>query len=141
MTLIAESGSETSKKTSIPQSISSQIFSGPIPPPSILFEYAKVIPNLPERIVSMAEQQASHRRKMEEDAMQDSIKKTENENQAIKRRDQEATRGQWMSFIIFSGLLILKGMIYPSLALGGATSIGFFVALKQLILGRTKDHK
>ncbi len=39
--------------------------SGPIPSPEALEHYAKVLPNLPERLTTMAEQQAKHRQHSE----------------------------------------------------------------------------
>ena len=41
-------------------------FSGPLPPPNILAQYNKVIPNAAERILQMAEKEGEHRRRMEE---------------------------------------------------------------------------
>lgn len=40
-------------------------FSGPIPPPAILEQYARIIPDLPERIVAQFENQSTHRRGLE----------------------------------------------------------------------------
>ena len=40
-------------------------FSGPIPPPSVLAEYEKMIPGSADRILTMAERQSDHRQKME----------------------------------------------------------------------------
>ncbi len=42
-----------------------QSFSGPLPPPNVLAEYSKIIPNGAERIVAMAEKQQDHRQEME----------------------------------------------------------------------------
>lgn len=41
-------------------------FSGPMPPPSILSGYEKILPGAADRILSMAEKQSAHRQKMEE---------------------------------------------------------------------------
>lgn len=40
-------------------------FSGPLPPPEILEKYNQVVPGLAERILSMAEQQSTHRQQLE----------------------------------------------------------------------------
>ena len=40
--------------------IQEQQFSGPIPPPVILEQYSKILPNAPERIIAMAEKQQNH---------------------------------------------------------------------------------
>ena len=42
-----------------------QMFSGPLPPPEVLQRYNETLPGSAERILSMAEQQATHRRKLE----------------------------------------------------------------------------
>jgi uncharacterized membrane protein len=40
-------------------------FSGPLPPPELLARYNEALPGGAERIVALAEEQASHRRRME----------------------------------------------------------------------------
>lgn len=40
-------------------------FSGPLPPPEVLARYNEALPGGAERIVALAEEQASHRRRME----------------------------------------------------------------------------
>lgn len=41
-------------------------FSGPLPPPTILEQYNKVVPGAAERILKMAEEQSAHRRSLEQ---------------------------------------------------------------------------
>ena len=41
-------------------------FSGPIPPPSIIEGYERVLPGSADRIITMAEKQSEHRQRMEE---------------------------------------------------------------------------
>ena len=41
------------------------IYSGPIPPPSMLAEYNQVLPNAAERILTSAEDQSKHRQYLE----------------------------------------------------------------------------
>ena len=48
--------------TRVSQSVS---FQGPIPPPQLLEQYSKVIPNGAERIMAMAESQLQHRQSLE----------------------------------------------------------------------------
>ncbi|MCL2291097.1 MAG: DUF2335 domain-containing protein [Bacteroidetes bacterium] len=55
-----------SKKPQISRSvIAQQHYSGPIPPPEALAKYNEVHPGLAERIITMAESEALHRRKTE----------------------------------------------------------------------------
>lgn len=47
------------------QRIEQSSFSGPLPPPEILERYNNAVPNGADRILAMAEQQASHRQALE----------------------------------------------------------------------------
>ncbi len=49
-------------------------FSGPLPPPEILKKYDDVLPGSVERIIKMAEQQAEHRRSLEQQVIKSDIK-------------------------------------------------------------------
>lgn len=50
--------------------------SGPIPSPVVLKGYAEIIPDGPERIMKMAEQQLEHNMKMEEKGLKAGIRST-----------------------------------------------------------------
>ncbi len=50
-----------------------QEFSGPIPPPVILEQYCKILPDAPERIISMAEIQQKHENKTVKKALDGEI--------------------------------------------------------------------
>ena len=78
-------------------------FSGPIPPPSVLQKYNDVCPGCAERILTMAEKEADHRRRMEEEVI------------AIQRDDmgmgrRERRQGQWLGFLLC--LVALVGGVY-----------------------------
>jgi uncharacterized membrane protein len=45
--------------------IHSSMFSGPVPPPEVLAEYAKIHPSLVDRIFAMTESQSAHRKNLE----------------------------------------------------------------------------
>ncbi len=49
--------------------IQARQFSGPIPPPEMLDQYASVDPEFPDRIITMAESQQQHRQNMESGAL------------------------------------------------------------------------
>lgn len=57
-----------------------QHFQGPLPPPQALVQYEAALPGCAERIVSMAEEQAAHRRALESRVI--------TENLAAERRGQ-----------------------------------------------------
>ena len=42
-----------------------ETFQGPIPPPSVLEAYEKILPGAAERILKMAENQSTHRQEIE----------------------------------------------------------------------------
>lgn len=71
-------------------------YSGPLPPPQMLEQYNKVIPNGAERIMAMAEKQLDHRHELE--------------SVVIKRRASSERLGTHYAFIlaIFFGI----GAIY-----------------------------
>lgn len=54
--------------------------SGPLPPPQVLQQYGEVLPDAPERIVTMAENEQKHRHQVESNALQGQI--------ALDRRGQ-----------------------------------------------------
>lgn len=62
------------------------LFVGPIPPPAVLREYNSILPDAANRIIKMAEDEANHRRKMEQKALIDSI--------------WEGRIGQFLAFLI-----------------------------------------
>lgn len=66
-------------------------FSSPLPPPALLAEYEKIQAGLVERIVTMAEKAAEHRR-----AMETGILALEGEN--LQNRQVHRLRGQWFGF-------------------------------------------
>lgn len=43
-----------------------EIHSGPLPAPQVLLQYNQIVPGAADRIIAMAEQQASHRQKLEQ---------------------------------------------------------------------------
>lgn len=60
------SATEAGSAVKITASQSTEIFSGPIPPPEILEAYERVVKGSANRILTMAEEQSKHRKKLEE---------------------------------------------------------------------------
>ncbi len=57
------------------QEVTEETFhSGPIPTPEMLAAYSKIVPDSPERILVMAENESLHRQKLEQDALDSNIK-------------------------------------------------------------------
>ena len=78
----------------------SNFFAGPLPPPDHLREYENILPGSADRIIRMAEEQAQHRRRLEESVT--------NSNTKLE------TRGQILGFVIAMTALIGGGYIMAS---------------------------
>ena len=105
-----------------------QHFQGPLPPPQALEQYEAVLPGCAERIVSMAEAQAAHRRALESRVIEGNV--------AAERR------GQVFAFTL--ALVALVGgvwLIYQGNDAEGLTAIiGALAGLVGVfVYGRRKD--
>jgi uncharacterized membrane protein len=69
------------------------VYSSPLPPPDILAQYEHLQSGLIQKVISMTETQANHRRELESKNLDASIKHQE-------RRDKEARMGQFFAFLI-----------------------------------------
>lgn len=105
----------------------SKSFRGPLPPPEVLAQYNDVVQNGAERIMKMAENQATHRMTLE--------------NQAITSQLSQSKKGQIFGFII--AVLLIGSSVYLAISgyegiakvLGGTTILGLvaiFVTGKYL---------
>lgn len=77
-------------------------FSGPLPPPEFLAAYKEILPDSPERILSMAEKEQRHRHEIETIVV----------NKTMKQR----SAGQWLGF----SLALLFGIMALVFGLNGA---------------------
>ena len=83
-----------------------ETWQGPIPPPAALDAFRKLVPDAPERIIQMAEEEARIRRdQMQKD--HDSENRTKETD--IREYHAEVFRGQWMAFVLL--LAIIGGAI------------------------------
>lgn len=116
-------------KVPVPNQSSSQqlsaqlaIHSGPLPHPSILEEYDRVLPGAAERILTMAESQSNHRQ-----ALETKYLGTESRNSLLG-----IICGLLLGLVGLSaaGICIYAGQGWPGAALGGVTLgslVGTFV--------------
>lgn len=107
-----------------------QSLSGPIPPPEIMQGYENILKGSADRILSMAENQATHRMEIEKSV--------------VKRSLNQKTFGLIMGSVI--ALVILGITVYFAVLglvwLAGVLATTTFVAaLTILILGRTPSNK
>ncbi len=80
-------------KTALATVKTEQHFQGPIPPPDLIAQYERVAPGFAERILTMAEREATARQENER-------RNTEIADRDIREARVETRRGQWMSFAI-----------------------------------------
>ena len=104
-------------------------FRGPLPPPDVLEKYNQVAPDAANRIITMAEQETSHRRDME--------------HLIISNEYKEAKIGQICAVLIGS-LAIIAGSVISVLgaqlagaAIGGCGVIGL---VSVFVIGRKGDR-
>lgn len=111
---------------------------GPIPDPASLEAFRRLVPDAPERILTMAEEEARIRR----DTMQrdhDSINRTKEAD--VLGYHEGVKRGQWFSFIIIMSCVIgavvcsIHGDTKVAITLAGG---GFAGIAYQFIAGRAK---
>ena len=87
------------------------MWSGPLPPPTLLAEYNDAVPGGAERILSMAERQTSHRMEMEV--------------RTAKYDHRLAHAGQWIGLTVVLAVLVLAGyMVYLGATTAAVAVIG-----------------
>ncbi len=104
------------KRAIITQAIVEQHYSGPIPSASEFARYKECLPDAPNRILTMAEEQQIHRNEME--------------RQIISERIRENKKGQLYGFIVV--VLFLIGAIY--VAYIGNSSVAIAVISAATVL-------
>jgi len=97
-------------------------FSGPLPPPSILAKYEQINPGFANRIVSLAESEAEHRRDLEEKMVAADI-------ETLKQSVNERRLGQIFAFAI--GTIRIISGTYA--AIHGAQIAGSFIGTGGVI--------
>lgn len=115
------------------QVVSRSHFSGPLPSPQILAGYDKTCPGVAERIIKMAENQATHR--------------IELEKIVLHSNDKRAQYGQLFAFIItiaaiIGGIVVvINGKDAKSYIFGGILSGGTIVSVVSLFLYGKRENK
>lgn len=108
--------------------VTSQQWTGPLPPPSALDQFNQIIPNGAERIMRMVEQEQAHRIKHEESSLQASV------------RDME--RRHWIGGAI--SMAAIAGAVYtayieahPSVSTA-LVGVPLFAVINALFRGKSK---
>ena len=110
-------------RSDFPQAISTSLFSGPIPPPALMKEYAEIDPDFPRRFFAVADKQLAHDHAIEKDIIA-SNKEIVLNNQNLEKR------GQLFGFIL--ALVGLSGGITASLF--GSPVFGSIIGVGGLAL-------
>ena len=108
-----------------------QYFQGPLPPPEVLKGYEEALPGTAERIVTMAEDEACHRREMQRFKLGSDAK--------LEARGQ--TFGFWLAAIPLAGGMVLIGLDKP--VIGTAAVIAAIAGLSGLFVwarGKGRDQ-
>ncbi len=101
------------QRVSIEQSLTA--WEGPLPPPSVLKEFADISPDFPERIMKSFEAQMSHRQDLE--------------RLTIRSDVERSSRGQWFGLIIMLAGLAVAAYVVRE----GESVFGFLTALAFLV--------
>jgi uncharacterized membrane protein len=107
-------------------------YSGPLPAPEQLAQYNEVMPGLADRIVRMAEGEATHRRSLEQQLIQIHIEDTK-ENRAIEHQGQHYAAAISIIMIGCGTAIILAGHTLTGGLLTGATLL---TLVAMFIFGR-----
>lgn len=116
--IIQEIPSESDRKM-IEAVVMERLYSGPLPPPEYIAAYKDVLPDAPERIFAMAEQEQKHRHNIE--------------NEVAMRTLRQRSTGQILGFVlallfgVASFVLGLNGVVWLAGILGTSTVIGLAV--------------
>ncbi|MBI3903041.1 MAG: DUF2335 domain-containing protein [Nitrosomonadales bacterium] len=91
-----------------------QVYQGPIPPPEVLRGFDQLVPGTAERLINLAENESTHRRQMEKQAMdanisaqQSQLRIGEYQSKAVFRSD---TIGQAAGLVV--SLACIAGAVY-----------------------------
>ena len=89
--------------------IEAESFKGPLPPPSLFGHYEKILPGSADRILTLAENEQSHRQHWEMDA--------------LNAQKSDVRRGQWMGFCLgMTGLIVALFVVYSGSSVIVATA-------------------
>lgn len=114
---------ESITKVLVSESIS---YEGPVPPPGLLKEFDKVIPNGADRIMSMAEKQLEHRISLE--------------SKVVEANNRDSLLGVFFAGMI--GLIAISGAIYLLANNKNIQGLGIFIGTLATLIGvYLRSHK
>lgn len=111
-------------------------FSGPLPPPSILHDYASIHADFPERIVTMAEGEQKHRQDMEQGLLEIEQTRTR-EEMALQRRGQN--RGFTLTVLVLG--VIVFAVWKEQTTIGGILSSTLAGVAAVFVIGKLQGKE
>ena len=127
----AQALAQTQQKI-IRQQVITSSFAGPLPPPDILIQYNEAAPDAAERIIAMAERQASHRMTLEDRVTTADIRRS---NWGLAAGFAVALAG-----LGASAFLIDRGHYVPGMTLGGIDLVGLVTAFVYGTISRRSER-
>ena len=132
--------SKNRNQVQVPNAVVSKqtAWSGPIPDPQSLAAFKNLVPNAPERILAMAEEEARIRR---ETMQRDHDSENRTKEADVLGYHNGVKRGQWFSFVIIMSCIVgavlcsLHGDVKTAITLAGG---GFAGIAYQFIASRAK---
>lgn len=120
---------ETAVQISV-QQVTAEYYSGPLPPPRILAQYKDILPDLPDRLFSMAEKQQEHRHEMEKAVVFSNIR-----NELLGTLSGPVVA---ITLLILGAIIILAGKSIEGLITLGGSALAF---VSSYITARNKHKK
>lgn len=104
---------------------------GPLPPPAVLEEFGRLVPEAPERIFRQWESESDHRRAYEHEALEAAIR--------LEARGQISPLVFALSALSVAAFALWLGQPWVAATVGGGTIASVVAAfLYQRVAGRTK---
>lgn len=127
----AQALAQTQQKI-IRQQVITSSFAGPLPPPDILVQYNNAVPDAAERIIVMAERQASHRMALEDRVATADIRRS---NAGLTAGFVVALAGLGTAFF-----LVDRGHEIPGMTIGGIDLAGLVTAFVYGTVSRRSER-
>ncbi len=115
--------------------IEEKFVSSPIPPSEMAAQYEALAPGAADRILSLAEQEATHRRKMGEKAVNAQI-------ELLRESAKDTKRGQLFGFIIGLSAILASAYMatHGAQVVGGAVGVSSLVGLVSVFIHGRKQQ-
>ncbi|WP_261246181.1 DUF2335 domain-containing protein [Serratia fonticola] len=115
--------------------ISRSVFQGPLPPPTIMVGYEKILPGATDRLITLVENQQAHRHQMEVDSLK--LERTAVEK-TFERDKVNGRHAFWLALVALVASLVLGATGHDTLA-GWLGTTTIATILVVFVLNRYPD--